>query len=87
VRDYVHVNEVCDSLLQAIENPSNSVECLGHGVGRTVTEIVDMFKKVNSVDFTVKVGPRRKGDIESSVLEEVSPYMKNLYTIEELLKV
>jgi UDP-glucose 4-epimerase len=56
-------------------------------VGRTVTEIVDMFKKVNSVDFTVKVGPRRKGDIESSVLEEVSPYMKNLYTIEELLKV
>ena len=87
VRDYVHVNEVCNSLLQAIENPSNSVECLGHGIGRTVTEIVDMFKKVNSVDFTVKVGPRRKGDIVSSVLEDVSPYMKNLYTIEELLQV
>jgi UDP-glucose 4-epimerase len=87
VRDYVHVNEICDALKHAIENPSNQIECLGHGVGRTVTEIVDMFKKVNEVDFTVKVGPRRKGDIESSVLENVSPYMQNLYTLEELLKV
>lgn len=87
VRDYVHVNEVCASLIQAIENPSNQIECLGHGVGRTVTEIVTMFKAVNNIEFDVKVGPRRKGDIESSVLEEVSPYMKNLYTIAELLKV
>jgi UDP-glucose 4-epimerase len=87
VRDYVHVNEICDSLKQAIEKPSNSIECLGHGVGRTVTEIVDMFKKVNKCDFEVQLGPRRKGDIESSVLENISPYMKNLYTLEELLKV
>ena len=87
VRDYVHVNEICDALQYAIENPSNQIECLGHGVGRTVTEIVDMFKKVNNVDFEVKIGPRRKGDIEASVLEDVSPYMENLYTLEELLKV
>ena len=87
VRDYVHVNEICDALKQAIEKPSNQIECLGHGVGRTVNEIVDMFKKVNDVDLVVKVGPRRKGDIESSVLENVSPYMLNLYTMDELLKV
>ena len=87
VRDYVHVNEICDALKQSIEKPSNQIECLGHGVGRTVNEIVDMFKKVNDVDFTVKVGPRRKGDIESSVLENVSPYMRNLYSMKELLKV
>jgi UDP-glucose 4-epimerase len=87
VRDYVHVNEICDALRTAIENPSNGVESLGHGVGHTVSEIVNLFKKVNDVDFTVKTGPRRKGDLASSVLAEVSPYMKNLYTIEELLKV
>lgn len=87
VRDYVHVNEICDALCTAIEKPSNQIECLGHGVGYTVTEIVNLFQKVNDVDFDVKKGPRRKGDIEVSVLENVSPYMRNLYTMEELLKV
>jgi UDP-glucose 4-epimerase len=87
VRDYVHVNEICDALRTAIEKPSNQIESLGHGVGYTVQEIVDKFQIVNDVDFEVKYGPRRKGDIASSVLEDVSPYMKNLYTMEELLKV
>ena len=87
VRDYVHVNEICDALMQAIEKPSNSVESLGHGVGWTVKEIVDEFKKVNNVNFNVIYGPRRKGDIASSVLKNVSPYMRNLYTMDELLKV
>jgi UDP-glucose 4-epimerase len=87
VRDYVHVNEICDALKQAIEKSSNSVECLGHGVGYTVKEIVNLFQKVNDVDFDVIKGPRRKGDLEVSVLENVSPYMRNLYTMEQLLKV
>jgi UDP-glucose 4-epimerase len=87
VRDYVHVNEICDGLMQAIEKPSNSIECLGHGVGYTVKEIVDEFKKVNKVNFNVKYGPRRKGDLSSSVLGNVSSYMRNLYTLDELLKV
>jgi UDP-glucose 4-epimerase len=87
VRDYVHVNEICDALRTAIEKPSNQIECLGHGVGYTVNEIVNLFQKVNDVDFDVIKGPRRKGDIEVSVLENVSPYMRNLYTMDELLKV
>ena len=87
VRDYVHVNEICDALKQAIEKPSNSVESLGHGVGYTVKEIVNKFMEVNDIDIDVKYGPRRKGDLPSSVLEDVSSYMRNLYTIEELLKV
>jgi len=87
IRDYVHVNEICDALKQAIEKPSNSVECLGHGVGYTVQEIVDLFQKVNNCDFTVKYGTRRKGDLPSSVLANVSPYMRNLYTMDQLLKV
>ena len=87
VRDYVHVNEICDALMQAIEKPSNGVECLGHGVGYTVKEIVNKFMEVNNIDIDVKYGPRRKGDIASSVLENVSPYMRNLYTMEKLLKV
>jgi UDP-glucose 4-epimerase len=87
VRDYVHVNEICTALQDAIETPANGVECLGHGVGYTVKEIVDTFQRVNNLTFEVKYGPRRKGDLPSSVLEDVSPYMKNLYSLEELLKI
>jgi len=87
VRDYVHVNEICDALRSAIENPSNQIECLGHGVGHSVRDIVNLYKKVNNVEFLVKHGPRRKGDLAVSVLDNVSPYMKELYSLEELLKV
>jgi UDP-glucose 4-epimerase len=87
IRDYVHVNEICDALHTAIEKPSNQIECLGHGTGHTVRQIVDLYKKVNDVDFTVKEGPKRKGDLTISVLDNVSPYMKELYSLEEILKV
>ena len=87
VRDYVHVMEICDAIKTAIEKPSNQIECLGHGVGYTVKEIVNKFKEVNDVDFLIESGPRRKGDLPSSVLEDVSPYMRNLYTMEQLLNV
>lgn len=86
IRDYIHVDEVCNGILTAIEKPANSIESLGHGVGYSVLEMVDIFKKVNNCDFQVEGGPRRKGDIESYVLKDVSPYMMSLYPIEELLR-
>ena len=87
IRDYVHVLEVCNAIELAIENPSNSIENLGHGKGTSVTEIVTCFKNVNNVDFAINYGSRREGDIEVSVLSNPSSYMKQLYSIEELLKV
>ena len=87
MRDYVHVMEICHAIEQAIENPSNKIECLGHGVGYTVREIVNLFKQINDTDFDVKYGPRRKGDLAYSVLGDVSSYMRSLYTMEELLKI
>lgn len=87
VRDYLHVEEVCASIKMAIDAPSNNIECLGHGVGYTVKEIVEKFKEVNNCEFNVNYGPRRDGDIEYYVLNNVSPYMKNFYSIEDLLKI
>lgn len=86
VRDYVHVNEICNSLIEAIEKPNNSLENLGSGVGYTVKEMVDIYKKVNNVDFDVVYAPRRAGDAESNVLKNISFYMKKAYTIEKLLE-
>ena len=86
VRDYVHVMEICTAIKLAIETPSNKVESLGHGIGHTVKEMTDIFQQVNDCSFDVKIGPRRKGDLPSSVLEDVSPYMVELFSIEQLLK-
>jgi len=87
VRDYVHVNEICHALKLAIEEPSNNLENLGHGIGHSVKEMAHIFETVNKVKFFTLYGPRRKGDIEVSVLSNPSKYMKKLYTIQELLTV
>ena len=94
IRDYVHVDEICEAIRMAIEEPANKIESLGHGVGYSVKEIVNIFETVNDTRLsegtdeaiTVRYGPRREGDVPVSVLEDVSPYMKNLYSIEDLLR-
>lgn len=87
LRDYVHVNEICHALIRAIDRPANGLENLGHGTGITVQEMIDMFKRVNNCDFQVRVGPRRSGDLEASVLDNPSEYLPRLYNLEDLLKI
>jgi UDP-glucose 4-epimerase len=81
------VLEICEALKTAIEEPANSLENLGHGVGTTVNAMVEMYKEVNNVKFDVKYGPRRKGDAAVSVLDNPSRYMKHLFELKDLLKV
>ena len=85
VRDYTHVNEICCALEQAIDRSTNQIENLGHGIGTSVKQMINLYKKVNNCDFDVQVCPRRPGDLESSVLDNPSPFMQQLYTMEDLL--
>ena len=87
VRDYVHVLEICEALKSAIEEPANGLENLGHGVGTTVQAMVELYKRVNNVNFEIVYGPRRKGDAAASVLDNPSRYMKHLFDLQELLKI
>jgi UDP-glucose 4-epimerase len=87
VRDYTHVNEICHAVIQGIDGPTNQIENLGHGVGTTVKEMIEIFKRVNACNFKTVMCPRREGDLESSVLPTPSKYMKHLYSMEDLLKV
>lgn len=87
VRDYTHVNEICCALEQAIDRSTNQIENLGHGVGTTVKQMISLYKKINQCDFNVNICPRREGDLERSVLDNPSPFMQKLYTMEDLLKV
>jgi UDP-glucose 4-epimerase len=87
VRDYTHVNEICHGVIQGIEGPTGKIENLGHGVGTTVIDMIETFKRINACDFEVTIGPRRAGDLERTVLPTPSIYMKHLYTMEDLLKI
>ena len=89
IRDYLHVTEVCQAIMFAVDTPtSNSlIENLGHGKGHSVLEMVNAFKKANNCDFGVKIMQRREGDVAKTVLDDVSTYMPpNNITIEEMLK-
>jgi UDP-glucose 4-epimerase len=87
VRDYTHVNEICHAVSSAIEESTDQIENLGHGVGTTVQQMVDLYKSVNNCDFEVKICPRRDGDLERSVLDNPSKFMKKIYSINDLLKI
>ena len=87
VREYVHVNDICRSIIKAIDNPSNTIENLAYGDTRTVKEIVETFCDVNGKDKPeIKYLPRRAGDLEACYLEKPSKYMVQNYSYEEMLK-
>ena len=86
VRDYIHVMEVCASIYRAVQSPTGGIENLGTGVGHTVKEMIDMFKKTNKCDFDLILRPRREGDLEKLVLDNPSSYYEKSYTFDELMK-
>ncbi|MGL4362800.1 MAG: UDP-glucose 4-epimerase GalE [Cellulosilyticaceae bacterium] len=65
VRDYIHVVDLAEGHVKAIEHLDKGVEIynLGTGRGTSVLELVNAFVKVNEVDVPLKVVPRRAGDI------------------------
>lgn len=66
VRDYVHVNDLADAHILALQKmfKDNTSERfnLGSGSGFSVAELVKEAKQITGVDFTVETAPRRAGD-------------------------
>lgn len=66
IRDYIHVNDLADAHIRAIEylaksNPSEIVN-LGTGVGYSVFEIIEKSKEIVQKDIKYKIVDRRPGD-------------------------
>jgi len=66
IRDYIHVNDLGDAHILALENLLESgksdVFNLGNGKGFSVREVIDSVRRVTGKDFLVKEGARRPGD-------------------------
>ena len=72
IRDYIYVCDLAKAHVAAINrlktiDSSNGVFeyfNVGTGTGLSVLEVIDAFKKANSVDVPYKIVPRRAGDVE-----------------------
>lgn len=66
VRDYVHINDLCDAHSLALEKMQKSGDSarynLGNGKGFSVQQVIDTVKRVAHKDFKVIHADRRAGD-------------------------
>lgn len=66
VRDYIHVNDLADAHILALQaligGSESSIYNLGTGRGYTVLEIIDRIRKASGASFLVEFSERRKGD-------------------------
>lgn len=65
IRDYVHVVDLAEGHVAAIEKLTSGVHIynLGTGQGTSVLELIKTFKEVNGMDIPYEIVSRRVGDI------------------------
>ncbi|WP_249960959.1 UDP-glucose 4-epimerase GalE [Histophilus somni] len=67
VRDYIHVVDLANGHLKALEKHQNDPGChiynLGTGIGYSVLDMVKAFEKANDIQIPYKLVERRPGDI------------------------
>ncbi len=66
IRDYIHVQDLCDAHLLALEAmlegaPSTHYN-LGNGAGYSILEVIDAVQRVTGSGIARESGPRRPGD-------------------------
>jgi UDP-glucose 4-epimerase len=70
VRDYIHVVDLANAHLCALNNRLTAQGCrawnIGTGQGYSVLEIKNTFEQVNGVEIPFKLAPRRAGDVATS---------------------
>lgn len=65
VRDYIHVMDLAEGHVAALDNLSEGVHMynLGTGHGTSVLELVNSFEKANNIEVPYEIVQRRNGDI------------------------
>lgn len=86
IRDYIHVTDVCSSIIRAINNgPTNTeYECLGSQSGYTVLDVITAMQNATGATIHWKLAPRRAGDAECCIVDELSQYCKLTKSLEDM---
>jgi UDP-glucose 4-epimerase len=95
VRDYVHVNDLADAHVLALDflqrnNVSDKFN-LGNEKGTSVREVIELSKKITGVDFQVIEEPRRAGDpaqifASSQKAQKVLSWQPKFPNMEDIIK-
>jgi UDP-glucose 4-epimerase len=66
IRDYIHVNDLADAHLLALEALLSGADSmrfnLGNGAGYSINEVIETARRVTGRAIAVRDGPRRPGD-------------------------
>ncbi|MBQ8132629.1 MAG: UDP-glucose 4-epimerase GalE [Bacilli bacterium] len=78
VRDYIHVVDLAKGHLSALDKVSSTtgvnIYNLGTGIGYSVLDIVETFKRVNNIDIPYKIVDRRPGDMDKFYADSTKAY-------------
>lgn len=93
VRDYIHVVDLANAHLCALNNRLMAKGCrawnIGTGQGSSVLEVVKTFERVNHVPVAYSIEPRREGDVATSFADNSRAVQelgwKPQYTLEDML--
>ncbi len=94
VRDYIHVVDLANAHLCALNNRLQNIGCrawnIGTGNGSSVLQVKNTFEQVNGVRVAFEFAPRREGDVATSFANnqraEDELGWKANYTLEDMLK-
>lgn len=95
IRDYIHVSDLADAHILAMEylikGGESTIFNLGNGVGFTVKEVIETAKKVTGKDIKAVVSERRAGDpatlvASSKKAKDVLGWKPTRDSLEEIIK-
>lgn len=89
IRDYIHVGDIADAIILALESKKSGTYNLGTNRGYTVKEMVEIVKEVLRKDFDVVYSNRREGDapelVASSKKAEKELGWKRRYGLKDII--
>lgn len=93
VRDYIHVVDLANAHLCALNNRLNATGCrvwnIGTGQGSSVLQVKNGFEKVSGVAIPFEFSPRREGDVATTFADNARAVAelgwKPQYTLEDML--
>lgn len=93
VRDYIHVVDLANAHLCALNNRLQAKGCrawnIGTGQGSSVLQVKNTFEQVNGVAIPFEYVPRREGDVATSFADHTRAVTelgwKPQYTLEDML--